>query len=285
MRPVAERAEGWKALLNESAERRIIDCHAHLTKRPVEGKGTKEELLAGMRKAGVATTLLMGESLANSLWYGTEELLNEVKDVPGLKVIAGIDMEGDIKEQAKRYEEAVRDGRIVGFKLYPGYQYVYPADPRLEPIYEVAAQLTVPVTIHTGDLYTEGAAQPPLLKYSHPLHVDEAAALHPGVTFIIAHLGNPWMLDAAEVVAKNPNVYADLSGLFMGRIEEPYRDLVVRQLQAAIASIGSVKRFLFGTDWPLIDQEEYVTFFESILPPEDHGLFFSGNATKLFRLS
>lgn len=56
-----------------------------------------------------------------------------------------------------------------------------------------------------------------LLKYAHPLTLDETAASHPRVRFIIAHVGSPWILDAVEVMAKNENVYIDVSGLLVGR--------------------------------------------------------------------
>jgi predicted TIM-barrel fold metal-dependent hydrolase len=262
----------------------IIDSHAHLTKRQLYDRGSKELLLTEMKRSGVSTALLMGESLANSIWFSTKELLKEVEDSPNLKVIAGIDTNDNIKKQLQDYETYIKEKKIVGFKLYPGYQYCYPADPKLAPIYDMAAREKIPVVIHTGDLFTEGASQPPLLKYSHPLNVDEAAALHPKVTFIIAHLGNPWITDATEVVYKNSNVYADLSGLFAGIIDDDYAALVTKRLTDAIAYLGSTEKFLFGTDWPLIGHDEYISFFKKVIPKKNQEAFFSGNTKRLFRL-
>lgn len=262
----------------------VIDCHAHLTKTPLYGRGSKELLLADMKKAGVSTALLMGESLPNSIWFGTKELLKEIKDGPALKIIAGIDVDGDIDAQIKDYAHHIHSGKIVAFKLYPGYQYFYPADARLEPVYALAAKERLPVVIHTGDLFVQDATQPPLLKYSHPLNVDEAAALHPDVTFVIAHLGNPWIQDATEVVYKNKNVYADLSGLFCEQIDVQDADLVTRKLTDAIAYLHGADKFLFGTDWPLIAHDEYVAFWKRVIPKKDQDAFFFGNAKRLFRL-
>ncbi len=50
--------------------------------------------------------------------------------------------------------------------------------------------------------------------------MDEVAVDFPGVRFVLAHFGNPWLIDAAEVLFKNANVWADLSGLFVGSDEE-----------------------------------------------------------------
>jgi len=267
---------------------RIIDAHAHLTKKELHGRGRKEQLLAEMERAGVETTFLMGESQPNEMWYSTAAILEEVEGIPELKVLAGIDVDGDIAAQAKTYEESLKNGTIIGFKLYPGYQYFYPADQRLEPIYALAKQHNVPVVIHTGDLFTQDASKPPLLKYSHPLNVDEAAALHPDVTFVIAHLGSPWFLDATEVVFKNPNVYADLSGFFQGTIgqgnDQAYVALVRQRLRESIAYLGDAAKFLYGTDWPLVTEAEAIAFFETVIPEEDRETFFHGNAERLFHL-
>jgi len=262
----------------------IIDSHAHLTKKPLYGRGAKEQLLADMQKTDVVTALLMGESLSNSIWFSTKELLKAIEDQPHLKVVAGIDTDGDIKQQLKEYAHYIKEKKIVGFKLYPGYQYFYPADAKLAPLYEAAARWKIPVVIHTGDLFTEDASQPPLLRYSHPLNVDEAAALHPDVTFIIAHLGNPWLTDATEVVYKNPNVYADLSGIITSEATLEYITLVTKKLKEAITYLGSAEKLLFGTDWPLIDHEEYLAFFKHVIPKKDQEAFFSGNAKRLFKI-
>ncbi len=46
--------------------------------------------------------------------------------------------------------------------------------------------------------------------------MDEAAVAHPGVRFVMAHYGNPWIVDATEAAKKNPNVFIDLSALAQG---------------------------------------------------------------------
>lgn len=78
----------------------------------------------------------------------------------------------------------------------------------------------MPVVIHTGDTYSEHG----ILKYAHPLNVDELAVANRDVTFVIAHIGDPWVMDCAEVIyKKNSNVYADLSGLIVGDFEQVER--------------------------------------------------------------
>ena len=59
----------------------------------------------------------------------------------------------------------------------------------------------MPVVIHTGDTANPTA----LLKYSHPLTVDAVAVNFPRVQFVMAHYGNPFIVEATEVAKKNPN--------------------------------------------------------------------------------
>ena len=264
---------------------RIIDCHVHLTRAPLYGRGSKTDLLASLQTNGVERALVMGEAKGGEIWFSSEQAASAVRDDPRLGLIFGVDVEGDIPMQAARARDLIASGIAVAFKLYPGYQYFYPGDARLKPIMSVAQQTGVPIVIHTGDLFVEGTYQPPLLKYSHPLHVDEVASLHPEVMFIIAHLGNPWILDATEVLFKNKNVFADLSGLFAERIEPVYAALIEKRLCESIAFLGGADRFLFGTDWPLIGHGELISFFKKVIPKEDQAAFFFGNAERLFRLS
>lgn len=118
----------------------------------------------------------------------------------------------------KNTEEALRNGKIVGFKVLSGYSHFYPQDKVYHKFYELAVKYDVPVMFHTGDLNDpEGLT---LAKYSHPLHLDEVAVKFRKMKIIIAHLGNPWIRDAAFVINKNPNVYADLSGFLLTMCQE-----------------------------------------------------------------
>ncbi|HIS31948.1 MAG TPA: amidohydrolase family protein [Candidatus Limivivens intestinipullorum] len=100
----------------------------------------------------------------------------------------------------------------MGIKVYAGYTHRYVSDPLYQPYYDLAASYHKPVAIHTGAMSGSWGR----LKYSHPLTVDEAASQWPQVQFVICHLGNPWLPDAAAVIEKNDNVAADLSGLLEG---------------------------------------------------------------------
>ena len=120
------------------------------------------------------------------------------------------------RDHLRRVEETLATGRVVALKAYLGYVHAFPSDPGYRPYYELAERFKLPFIFHTGDTYSPYAK----LKYAHPLHVDEVAVDYPNVRFVMAHVGNPWMIDAAEVVYKNVNVWVDLSGLFIGSEDE-----------------------------------------------------------------
>ena len=44
------------------------------------------------------------------------------------------------------------------------------------------------------------------IKYAHPLTLDDAASEFPDVKFVMAHYGNPWIIDATQV-ARKENVF------------------------------------------------------------------------------
>lgn len=179
-------------------------------------------------------------------------------------------------------EKELQNQRAVGLKIYAGYFPFYVYDPVYEPIYDLARKYNVPVAIHAGDTQTFNG----LLKYSHPLTIDELAVAHPDINFIICHFGVPWVLDTAELLQKNPNVYTDLSGMIAGNKEvvletrnlKPFVDLV----QQGLVYAHSYEKILFGTDWPLVPIQPYIEFIKHVVPEEYHKDVFYNNALKVY---
>lgn len=190
--------------------------------------------------------------------------------------------EADGEKTAQEFEFYLKQEHCLGLKLYPGYETVYVNDKRHWPLFELAEAYNVPVVIHTGD-----TARPDgLLKYSHPLTVDDAAVNFRKVNFVIAHCGCPWFIDAAEVAGKNPNVSIDLSGLMEG-MPKP---LVVyhkfqsiwRKLHDSLNYFGDYSRIMYGSDWPLVNIPTYIRLISYIVPEEHHDKVFYENALRIF---
>ena len=117
---------------------------------------------------------------------------------------------------------------------------------------------------------------------------DEVAADHPGTQFVLCHFGNPFLESAAAVLAKNPNVSADLSGFLEGRVnlarylteQAGYVSLLRTWLMAS----GDWSRFLFGTDWPIVNLGEYVEFIKNLVPERHWAAVFHENANRVYHL-
>lgn len=188
----------------------------------------------------------------------------------------------DAAAELDRIEARLKRKETAGIKLYAGYYHYYVHDRIYGPVYELAKHYGLPVVIHTGDTYSMNG----LLKYAHPLTVDELALQQREVTFMLCHLGDPWVMDAAEVIAKNPNVYADLSGLVVGDREKFDRfmneQLFMDHFRRALVYADRYDKMLFGTDWPLASVELYSEFIRRLVPEKFHEDVFYNNAIQTF---
>jgi predicted TIM-barrel fold metal-dependent hydrolase len=277
----------------------MTDVHIHVVPPNLPGVGSlsgtlrlrPERVAAALRQemtaAGITRVLAMGEWKAEGddpLGIARTLAIGEL--VPGLKPIGICDpTRGDDPDHFRRVEDELRRGRVAALKCYLGYLHFEPAHPNYRRYYELAARFRLPVFFHTGDTYSPEAK----LKYAHPLGVDEVAVDHRDTKFVIAHLGNPWTIDAAEVVYKNLNVWTDLSGLVVGDTIEPrtgedhdaVADIASR-VRSAFRYAERPNRFLFGTDWPLIPIAPYRDFIRGVIPPAHHDQVFDENARMLF---
>ncbi len=178
--------------------------------------------------------------------------------------------------------EAAKEPMVVGLKIYAGYYHVSLTDPLYRPVYELAEDMGLPLVVHGGDTYSIRG----VMKYSHPLAINELAVQYPRNIFVMAHFGNPWVMDAAVTITNHPNVYADMSGIIMGGdgsvdefIQEP---LMMNYVKTGILYSGHYDKFLFGTDWPLVPIGPYIRFVENLFPGEFHEMVFYRNALRVF---
>jgi predicted TIM-barrel fold metal-dependent hydrolase len=279
----------------------MIDVHIHAVPPNLPGVGAlapllreppeavAAELRREMQTAGVTHAFAMGSWNAGpDDPLGINRTLTITPFVPGLHPIGVMDPTRTDEDHFRRAELVLAKGAVVALKGYLGYLHYEPAHPNYRRYYELAAKYRVPVMFHTGDTYSPQAK----LRYAHPLGVDEVAVDHPDCKFVLCHVGNPWTTDAAEVIYKNMNVWADLSGLMVGDdgafASDEGREAMA-ELEAAVRrAIGYSERpnrFLYGTDWPLAPMTAYREFVKRAVPSELHEQVFEENARRLFRLS
>ena len=267
----------------------IIDVHTHLGSLPPHKENYKDNFLALLKEMN-ANRLNLAFVLP-SLIHGVhapsfEETVALTKGKKNIRLLWTARLDSFEEHDLRVPEDRIKEKQIIGIKVYPGYEHIYPSDERCFPIYALCQRLGVPIMFHTGDtLTTEGDAR---VKFAHPLHIDDVAVQFPTLNIIICHLGNPWTIDCAEVLYKNKNVYADISGLiFGGSLQSPYGLLVKKRVQELlIYSEAGAEKLLYGTDWPLASMKTYLTFVKGLgIGKKQMDRMMYKNAIELFQLS
>jgi predicted TIM-barrel fold metal-dependent hydrolase len=281
----------------------MIDTHIHVVPPRLPGVGALNPLLEADHETLAAAlrtemqTADITHAFAMGCWsapeddpLGVADTLALARLVPGLHAIGIADPARTDSAHLHRVETALASKQVVALKAYLGYLPYAPDDPAYRPYYELAERHGLPFIFHTGDTYSPRAR----LRYARPLLIDDLAVDHPRVKFVLAHLGNPWLTDAAEVVYKNMNVWADLSGLVVGTAEdfgdsasEERRETLheaAAELRRAFRYAERPNRFLYGSDWPLVPMAAYRSFIAGALAEVYHPLVFEENARLLFRV-
>jgi uncharacterized protein len=273
---------------------RRVDTHLHLSRwwPDIRTTGYRNNLdfsvrglLHEMDAAGIDRGILIQVNDAPTVQEGLAEARGIVSESGGrLRLVSTVDPTQGGEAVAEQLALWDATPELSGIKLFPGYRPFYPHDRRLDPVYEYAHRRKLPVLIHTGDtMDTQG-----LVKYTRPVEVDEVAVRFRDVPIVLCHFGNPWVDEAAEIVYKNSNVYADTSGL-LAHPSHPLFDRMVelcrRRLLEGILMVGSAERILYGSDWPLLDLKVALELVTSLdLPERDRAAILGGNARRLFGL-
>ena len=275
---------------------KIIDAHIHFSN--IKSFKETADLRSGVdysgigiqqefAEAGVVLGIGMGLTETDGLGFPDSEAktpmgLDLEPSVPkNIVTCLGINPYTLNDHSLRNIEAEIQRAEVVGFKIYLGYYPFYAYDEIYQSIYQLAAAYQLPVVFHTGDTYSDRG----LLKYSHPLTIDEVAVKNRNVNFMMAHLGDPWVLTAAEVINKNPNVYADLSGWVVGTQAELLnhkQGRFLNHIRHALAYCEHHEKLLFGTDWPLVPIKPYIEFIKDLIPDEYHEDVFYNTAVHLF---
>jgi uncharacterized protein len=183
-------------------------------------------------------------------------------------------------DAVKEARRLIAAGGIRGFKLHPPLQQFHANDKAAYPFYEVLAEAKLPVIFHTGHSGI-GTGMPGgggvRLKYGNPMDIDDVAVDFPDMPIIMAHPSFPWQDEAISVCLHKPQVYIDLSGW-----SPKYFSPILIQYANTLLK----KKMLFGSDYPLITPDRWMTDFAAIaIRDEVRPLILKENATRVFSLS
>jgi predicted TIM-barrel fold metal-dependent hydrolase len=173
----------------------------------------------------------------------------------------------------------VEESGVRGFKFHPSLQGFDPSEQRFSPLWAELASLRVPALFHTGQNGIGAGRRGGggiRLGYSNPMLLDGVAADFPDLDVIFAHPSVPWQDEANSIATHKTNVWIDLSGWS----PKYFPESLVR-----LASRGLQDRVLFGTDFPLITPEKWLSAFAELPIPDDvRPKILKSNAVRLLGL-
>ncbi len=243
---------------------RIIDAHVHCSDgrkddllRPyAKLNGLRydlKELLETMEKNGVASALLLSPPVGKGVPLPNIDVVRLCERSRGaLFPIFTVEPKSAAVKAALRLADEHR-GLLKGFKIWLGYRRVFASDDVFRPLYDYAEEHKLPVLFHTGDTASSTGS----LAHAHPLTLDEVANEREDMRIVVCHVGNPWILDTAELLYKHTNVYADISGLVVGGggYSREYMQSLALRISDAVYFAGGAEKLLFGTDYPVETHE------------------------------
>jgi predicted TIM-barrel fold metal-dependent hydrolase len=191
---------------------------------------------AYLRSQGIAYAVVLPEfAPAVSCSIPTREVIEFCRSEPMLIPFVSVNPNTD-PDPPGLLEHYVREEGARGLKLLPSYQFFYPNEARLYPLYAKAQELGVPVVFHVGSSVFRGTR----LKYCDPIYLDDVAVDFPGMPVVMAHSGRGfWYLQCFSLSRLHPRVYMDITGLPPGNLLHYFPDLD-----------KNGDNVVFGSDWP-----------------------------------
>lgn len=254
---------------------RKIDCHTHIVTPAI-----RDEYFS--RTDGYALVMQMPESIMPN-----PQCIETVLSDERLFLNTAIDLKQPITPQLEKIEPNIETHKIVGLKIYLTYQRGKASDERMYPIYEFARRHRLTVTFHTG-LCSLVLPTDNDMEGSNAKYIEMAARDFPDVNFVIAHLDDPRFKPCVEILARNENLYSDVSGAYeTGTKEGNDVDGAIEIFREAILSQPHTERkILYGTDFcpaiNLAQLDEYDTTIERIFKPGDFDAVYYENCLRAF---
>lgn len=191
--------------------------------------------------------------------------LNQTGSAPyffGFASVNQTDWETQESVQLDALRAQLTNPQMLGIKLAFIHNTVPLDDRRYDSIYEVAAEMSVPVYHHLGSsplrslesLPSEEERQRYVRSYD-PAYLEQSIADHPNTKFILGHMGfdfnnegTDFVSTVFELASKYPNVYLEISAF--GREAYDPDGRVMDAILTEAKARGLLDRVLYGSDGP-----------------------------------
>jgi uncharacterized protein len=270
----------------------IINSHIHLdiyTDKNISMKNRISNLKKIMKNSKIDKSIVIASLDDNTGKMGImKELVPYIEKEKDLFLIGTLPIKKYTNKDIKELEKLILKKKIIGVKIYTGYEDFFPNDKRCDKIYDLCEKYTLPVIFHSGETFLEGMG----IKYAMPIHIDEVAIKRPNLKIVIAHIGNPWTYETAVILNRNKNVYADISGIVWNCFDSYWKKHYSEIIIMLIKWCDGNNKLLFGTDWPCCDEKDYFKIDKSYIDfvnklkisKKDKEKIFYLNAKKVFNI-
>lgn len=136
--------------------------------------------------------------------------------------------------------------KLKGLKLNPSKQKFYPGDPIAEPLYALCEKWNKPIIFHAGMSWEPDTPS----KYCHPLAFEDIFIRHPKLRCCLAHFAWPWVREMVMLMIKYPNVYTDISVLYLDSPEESIKKLFTEDMGPKWAERAFSGQVMFASNTP-----------------------------------
>lgn len=239
----------------------VVDIHVHIYPNKISERATQSigrfysipmDVQNGSVEEHARTTA--GTPITHSVVYsvavkpGTVQSINdfiatEVREHDNY--IGFMAMHQDYPDPEAEIKRAMSLG-LCGIKLHPDTQEVDMDDPRLMPVYEIAEDLHLPITIHCGDYRYD---------WSHPRRLKRILHAFPNLVVNAAHFGGWSIFDYALEFLEDESCFLDMSSSM--------RFLGPRRTKELVYAYGT-DRILFGSDFPMWEPAAEYRIFSSL---------------------
>lgn len=241
---------------------------------------TSEEYIAKMDRAGIERSLLIatrcGDRRMNTSTEIPYEYIYEACSAYPHRFsgLAGIDPLRGI-QGLKELDKAVHEFGFVGAHLYPHWFGLSPDAAIYYPYYARCAELGIPIMMQVGQCLVYRSDNR-LATVARPMALDRIAIDFPELIIIGIHLGYPWTEEMISVANKHQNVY--MAG-------DAYAPKYWGHAAVQFANTYGQDKFMFGTDWWVIDPERAMQEVHELgMKPDSKRKMLRDNAIKVFKL-
>ena len=178
-------------------------------------------------------------------------------------------------------------------------------DPSYFPVYEQANRYGWIVVFHTGIVLRRKFDEPEDVASGRmrPIYLEEIARRFPKITVLGAHCGNPEYEWAAEIARWNPNVFFDLSGSTLTKMQARLADFQrifwwsntgwqspEWEVKPADSDPSAFVKIVFGSDNGLggiesVVKQYHAMFVACAVPEHTRKMIMGGTLAKMLRLT